>query len=683
MEDHELTFHQIVDGISALITVTTADGDVSLVNQHVLDYFGKSLDELKQWAGGDVVHPEDLPHVVAAWHRSVRDGEPYDLDHRIRRADGLYRWFHVRGLPVRDEAGRILRWFVLHTDVHERKRAEALLAGENRLLEMVAAGERLDVVLDALCRLVEDNAGDCYCGITLVDRSGTHLQYVAGPSLPTSFNDSIHGRPVNVDSGPCAMAAALCEQVISADIAIETRWAAYEWCPMALAHGLRACWSTPIMSRAGKALGAFAIYYREPKTPTPFDQNLIAQFTHIASIAIERAQSEAALKQSEAFLAEEQHLNRTGSFLWRAATDEITWSREMYRIYEFSESEPLTLERANARVHPDDVPMYMEQIARAKREPVEVDFDVRLRFPDGAIKYLHVVSHGYTGKSGNFEYAGAVQDITERRRAEEALAKLRSELAHVGRVTTLGALTASIAHEVNQPLSGIITNASTCLLMLDDDPPNVEGARETTRRSLRDGRRASDVIARLRSLFAKKEGIREPVDLNDAAREVVSLAQNELHRNRVALRAELGDELPTVFGDRIQLQQVILNLIVNASQAMRDVVDRPKELILSTAGSESDSVRLSVRDVGVGFAPEDADRLFETFYTTKSGGMGVGLAVSRTIIENHGGLLWATRNDGPGATFTFSIPCRSTNAVGCSDGSNVVPVESVSVARSS
>src|SRR5262245_46409000 len=160
MEDRELTFHQIVDGISALITVTTADGDVALVNRHVLDYFGKSLDELKQWAATDAVHPDDLPHVVAAWQRSVRDGEPYDLDHRIRRADGVYRWFHVRGLPVRDEAGRIVRWFVLHTDIHERKRAEALLAGENRLLEMVASGEPLDIILDALCRVVEENAGD-------------------------------------------------------------------------------------------------------------------------------------------------------------------------------------------------------------------------------------------------------------------------------------------------------------------------------------------------------------------------------------------------------------------------------------------------------------------------------------------------------------------------------------------
>ena len=185
----------------------------------------------------------------------------------------------------------------METDIDDRKRAEALLAGEKRLLEMVARGHSMSVILEALCRLVENTASGCYCSVVLVDPSGTHLEHGAAPSLPASFITSIIGRPVNVDSGPCAMAAYLNEQVIAADLTSETRWAAYEWCPMALAHGLQACWSTPISSTAGKVLGAFAIYYDEPKTPTPIHQSLIEQFTHIASIAIERAQSDAALKE--------------------------------------------------------------------------------------------------------------------------------------------------------------------------------------------------------------------------------------------------------------------------------------------------------------------------------------------------------------------------------------------------
>ncbi len=247
------------------------------------------------------------------------------------------------------------------------------------------------------------------------------------------------------------------------------------------------------------------------------------------------------------------------------------------------------------------------------------------------------------------------EDITERRRMEEALNKARSELAHVSRVTSLGALTASIAHEINQPLSGIITNASTCLRMLATDPPQVEGARETARRTIRDGNRASEVITRLRALYSKKDPLPESVDLNEATREVIALSLSELQRSRVTLRLELADDLPLVTGDRVQLQQVILNLVLNASDAMSGVEDRPRQLVIRTERGD-DRARLTVQDVGVGIEPSGVDRVFEPFYTTKSGGMGIGLSVSRSIVESHHGRLWATVNEGPGAAFSFSIP---------------------------
>jgi len=217
-------------------------------------------------------------------------------------------------------------------------------------------------------------------------------------------------------------------------------------------------------------------------------------------------------------------------------------------------------------------------------------------------------------------------------------------------------LTASIAHEVNQPLSGIVTNASTCLRMLAADPPNVDGARETARRTIRDGKRASEVITRLRALFSGKEAGREPVDLNEAAREVIALSLGELQRNRVILRTELAEDLPPVMGDRVHLQQVILNLLRNASDAMNEVEDRPRQLIVATQRDGHESVSMTVQDSGVGIDPQSIDRLFDAFYTTKNAGMGMGLSVSRSIIENHHGRLWASPNDGPGATFTFSIP---------------------------
>ena len=255
------------------------------------------------------------------------------------------------------------------------------------------------------------------------------------------------------------------------------------------------------------------------------------------------------------------------------------------------------------------------------------------------------------------------EDVTERRQAEEALNETRSELAQMARVTTLSTLTASIAHEVNQPLSGIVTNASTCLRMLDADPPNLEGARETSRRTIRDGNRASEVIARLRALFSKKNAIFEIFDLNEAIKEVIALSAGDLQRNRVILQSDFGVDLPFLFGDRIQIQQVILNLLRNGSDAMSTVDDRPRELLIKTECDEGGGVRLSVKDSGVGIDSEIEKKLFEAFYTTKGDGMGIGLSVSRSIVERHQGRLWAIRNEGPGATFLFSIPCSTNTKV--------------------
>ncbi len=227
------------------------------------------------------------------------------------------------------------------------------------------------------------------------------------------------------------------------------------------------------------------------------------------------------------------------------------------------------------------------------------------------------------------------EDVTQRKLSEEALAKARSELARVASMTSLGVLTASIAHEINQPLSGIVTNASTCLRMLSADPPNIDGARETVRRTLRDGNRASDVITRLRTLYSKKEPSLESMDLNEAAREVTALSLSELQRSGVTLRYELSDDLPPVVGDRIQLQQVILNLLRNAADAMSTINDHPRELLIKTERDERNHVRLSVKDSGAGFAHQTAEKIFDPFYTTKSDGMGIGLSISRSIIEAH------------------------------------------------
>jgi signal transduction histidine kinase len=378
----------------------------------------------------------------------------------------------------------------------------------------------------------------------------------------------------------------------------------------------------------------------------------------MAGVAVVRARNEEALNRSEAFLAEVQRVSSTGSFSWCVASDEITWSQEIYRIFELDQQLSVTLESILTRVHPEDVPLFDKMIERVRGYCCSIECQHRLQMPDHTIKHVRVVAQRIRGRDGGLEYIGAIQDITQRRLLEETLGKLRCELAHVARVSSLGALSASIAHEVNQPLAGIIANASTCLQMLAAESPDLEGARETARRTIRDGERACNVVERLRMLFGKKGAKTESLDLNSAAQEVIALSAGELRRRRVNLRQELED-LPPVIGDRVQLQQVILNLLLNASEAMSGIEDRPRRLVIRTEREGNEYVRLSVEDTGGGFEPQDAERLFEAFYTTKSGGMGIGLSVSRSIIESHQGRLWAEPNNGPGATFSFSIPMNA------------------------
>jgi PAS domain S-box-containing protein len=251
------------------------------------------------------------------------------------------------------------------------------------------------------------------------------------------------------------------------------------------------------------------------------------------------------------------------------------------------------------------------------------------------------------------------RDITESKRLQDEQRRyheMQLELAHANRIATIGQLSASIAHELTQPLTGITTNCSTCLRMLAGDSPNLEGARTAVQRTMRDASRASEVLTRLRALFGKREAVAEEMDLNEAIQEVVALSLGELRKGCVTVRTELADDLPPVTGDRVQLQQVILNLLLNALEAMRDVEGRPRDLVISTERQEGGRAGVSVRDSGRGFDPHAVDRLFEAFYTTKPDGMGMGLSVSRSIIESHHGRLWAAPNSGPGATFAFSVP---------------------------
>jgi hypothetical protein len=611
----ELSFQLIVDSTPVPVAVTTPTGEVEAVNQPTLEYFGKTFEELRGWKASDAVHPDDLQHTIATQQKAHEAGTAYNVESRHRGADGTYRWFNVRGFPLRDNEGRILRWFHLLIDIDDRKRAqeearrsEAFLAEAQRLTSVGSFSWRVaaDEITwsDELYRIYEFDPG---IKITLeVIRTRVH------PEDLTLYEKMVEQARNGADD--------------------------FEWQYRLL-----------MPDQSIKYMHAVAQATRDPN----------GQLEYIAAVqdVTRRKLIEEEMRRSEAFLAEGQRLSTTGSFVWRPDSDEIVFSDELKRIFGFELGTPVTLERIVGCVHPDDLSLVAEKIAQARAGGGDHDYELRLRMPDGSVKYLHTNARANRRPDGYLEFVGAMQDVTPRRLAEEALGKARSELAHATRIMSLGVLTASIAHEVNQPLSGIITNASTCVRMLDGDPPNVDGARETAKRTIRDGRRAADVITRLRALFSKKDAAFDLVDLNETTSEVIALSRSELERNGVITRTELADELPLVRGDRVQLQQVIVNLLRNGSDAMSTVDGRPRELLFRTEVEEADRVRLSVQDSGIGFEPQSLDRLFQTFYTTKEEGMGIGLSVSRSIIENHQGRLWATPNAGPGVTFSFSIPC--------------------------
>jgi signal transduction histidine kinase len=382
---------------------------------------------------------------------------------------------------------------------------------------------------------------------------------------------------------------------------------------------------------------------------------LIQYFPHAAA-AVQRARSNEACHGIETFLAKVQRISATGSFFWQAATAVITASEQLYHIFEFAPTLPMTLELIATRVHPDDLTLLHDTIERARSAASDVDFELRLRIPGGSVKYLHVVAQGIADEAGQLEYIGAVHDVTTRRLSEEALGRARAALTNVARLTSLAVLAPSIAHEVSQPLAGIMINANTCLRNLATDPPRLEAAGAAARRTLRDVERAHDIIARLRVIVSGKEAIFESLDMNEAIRETVALLSSELQKNRVVLRTELAGDLPRVRGDRVQLQQVVLNLLANSFEAMSDVEDRPRQLLIRTERHDPAQVCVTVRGAGQVFHPTDGERLFEAFYTTKGTAMGMGLFVGRTIIESHRGRLWAEPNKDHGATFSFSIP---------------------------
>ena len=621
LRSSELNFRLIVDSIPGLVCTMSAEGQLELINRQLLEYFGKPHEEMKNWANGDAVHPDDLPHVISEWATSIEAGRPYDIEARCRRGDGVYRWFQVRGLPVRDAEGRVSGWYVLLTDIDDRKKIED---------ELRQSSERY--------RVVVETASDA---VISMDQTGTIL--LANPATARVFGYNpaeLIGKPLTL------LMPEYMRKLHEAGFNryMDTGQRHINWQGTELIGLRKNGEEFPVMVSFGE-----------------LTRNGRSIFTGFMRDISDQKRAAEALRRSESYLAEAQRLTHTGSWAGNILTRQIFHSSDEHsRLYGFDPARGIpSFDELYERVHPDDLTRLVEAFDNASRDGIDAEVNYRIVAPDGAVRHVEVVGHPVMKPSGEKgEFVGFLMDVTERRQAEEERERLRealADLARINRVSTMGELTASLAHEIRQPISAAVTDARTCLRWLGREKPDITEAQEAASRLVKDVTRASEIISRISSLFKKDAMQRELLDVNELIQEMVDLLRSEADRHSISIDSEVARDLPVILADRIQLQQVFMNLMINGIEAIKDT-GTPGKLTIKSQQDENRQLLISVADTGVGLRPEHSEQMFKAFFTSKAQGTGMGLPISRSIIEWHGGRLWATPNTGQGAIFQFTLP---------------------------
>jgi PAS domain S-box-containing protein len=553
------------------------------------------------------VHPEDAALVKQTIERASRDGKDFDHEYRLVMPDGSIKHIHVVAHVLGDESGSI-EFVGAVMDVTVAKQSEDRI---RQIIDTVPAliwTARPDGSLDFISQRWLD-----YAGITLEEKQGSEL-----------------GEQCHPDD---------CDQFLS-------KWRA------ALAEGK----PFETETRVKRFDGEYRWFLSRAFPLFDHSGHILGWYGNDVDIH-DRKQAEEALRRSEAYLHDAQRVGHTGSWRHDVLSGVVTISPEALRIWGINPDEDSSAtEFFFERMHPEDRPIVEQEYWAAILKKADFKSDFRIVLPDGTVKNIHCIGHPILNESSNIvEFVGAVIDVTERRRAEEALRQAQADLAHVSRVTTMGELTASLAHEVNQPIAAAVTNANACLRWLSRDQPDLEEAREAAMRIVKDGTRAAEIISRTRLLFKKGAPQRRLVDVNEVIREMIVLLHSETTRYSTSVRTELATDLPQVMGDRVQLQQVFMNLMLNGIDAMKGM-NAGGEITIKSQQGENGQLLISVSDSGVGLPLQEADQIFDAFFTTKRHGTGMGLSISRSIVESHGGRLWAADNSPRGASFYLTLP---------------------------
>jgi PAS domain S-box-containing protein len=747
LHESEKSLRLIVDGIAGMVAIMTAEGQVEFANSQVLEYFGKTLEDLKGWSTSDAVHPDDLHNVVAAWMHSVETGDPYDVDHRLRRFDGAYRWFHSRGLSLRDAEGRIVHWYNLLTDIDERKRweeklrrSEAYLSEAQKLSHTGSFGWKPDdgeiVWSDETYRIFEYDSTlkptvdsvvqrihpyDRVPARQVIDRAsktGTDFEHeyrllladgrvkyvhaIAHAVQNVSGNREFIGAVTDItDRKRAEEALALMSRDLQESktrleeaqrIAHVGHWVwdqgkdGLTWSdetyrifgmrPQERSMSVEAFQemihpedrefllrATQEARGGGRPDTEFRIVRPSGEVRIVHSQGAVTRdvpgqprqrFGAIQDIT-DRKRAEEELQQSQFYLAEGQRLAHIGSWALNTVGFDY-WSSELFQIHGLDpRGKPPTAEEYLTVVYPDDREFIKQEISKMLADHCAFDFTKRIVRPDGEIRYVRCVGIPVTRGEIFQGFVGTGIDVTEQELLEqerERLRQLETELAHTNRVSMLGEMAASLAHEIKQPIAAAMTSANSCIEWLAHEPPNLDRARAAAAKIDKYGNRAAEIIDHIRSLYRKSPPQSELIDVNEIVHEIFTLLQCETIRYSIAMRFELAGELPKIKADRVQLQQVFMNLMLNAIEAMRD---EGGELTVKSQLQDS-QLLLSVSDTGVGLPTAKMEEIFAAFFTTKPQGSGMGLAISRSIVESHGGRLWATANDVRGATFHFTLP---------------------------